>query len=357
VSHFELVQIEGEPFERGRQHGAYLAAAIRQNVESYLQLFQFHAGLEPDVARQAAGAFGPILETHAPELLLEMHGIAAGAGCELVDVLLVNARSELMGSMGECTALAAAPEVTVQGHALLGQNWDWYTAVEADPILLHIRQPGKPDILTLTEAGQVAKIGLNGAGLGVCLNFLGHQNRGQGLPVHVILRQMLDCAALGEAVRAALSVPRAGAANILLAHAGGEILDLELTATDADFLYGDGGWLVHANHFESPRLRAGDTDLSTSMSTLARAVRARRLLSVAAVDRAVSTGTFRAILRDHTYGAYAICRHAEPTEPPLQRSATCASVIMDLPARTLHLAAGQPCREEYQAFSLPTRPT
>jgi isopenicillin-N N-acyltransferase-like protein len=93
------------------------------------------------------------------------------------------------------------------------------------------------------------------------------------------------------------------------------------------------------------------------MSTLARAARARRLLSAAAVDRAVSTETFRAILRDHAYGAYAICRHAEPAEPPLQRSATCASVIMDLAAQTLYLAAGQPCREQYQAFSLPAELT
>jgi isopenicillin-N N-acyltransferase-like protein len=348
------IQIEGESYERGRQYGVAVAGAIHQNIEAYLRLFQFHAGLDRDAARSAAASLDPILEAHAPDLLIEMRGIAAGASCDLVDVLLINARSELMGAMGECTALAAAPEVTVQGQVLLGQNWDWYTAIEAEPILLHIRQPGRPEILTLTEAGQVAKIGLNSAGLGVCLNFLGHEHRGQGLPVHVLLRQMLGCAHLGEAVRAALSVPRAGAANILLAHAEGEILDLELTATDADFLHGDTGWLVHANHFESPRLRGGDTDLPTSMSTLARAARARRLLSAAAVEPGISEDTFRAILRDHAYGSYAICRHAEPAEPSLQRTATCASAIMDLSGRTLHLAVGQPCQAQYQAFSLPT---
>jgi isopenicillin-N N-acyltransferase-like protein len=175
--------------------------------------------------------------------------------------------------------------------------------------------------------------------------------------VHVILRQMLECAPLGEAVRAALSVPRAGAANILLAHSEGEILDLELTATDADFVYGDGGWLVHANHFESPRLRAGDTDLPTSMSTLARAARARRLLSAAAADSGISGDTFRTILRDHAYGSYAICRHAEPAEPRLQQTATCASVIMNLSGRTLRLAAGQPCQTQYREYSLPANPS
>ena len=124
-------------------------------------------------------------------------------------------------------------------------------------------------------------------------------------------------------------------------------------ATDADFVYGDGGWLVHANHFESPRLRAGDTDLPVSMSTLARAARARRLLSAAAVDSGISEATFRTILRDHAYGSYAICRHAEPAEPHLQQTATCASVIMNLSRQILHLAAGQPCQAQYREYSLP----
>jgi isopenicillin-N N-acyltransferase-like protein len=270
-----------------------------------------------------------------------------------VDVLLINARSELMLAANECTSLAAAPELTDRGQVLLGQNWDWYVAVEPEPVLLHIRQPDGPEILTLVEAGQVGKIGLNSAGLGVCLNFLEHADQGQGLPVHVILRQMLNCDHLGDAIRAALSVPRGGAANILLAHAQGEILDLELTATDADFLYGDAGWLVHANHFESVRLRSGDTGLPISRSTLARSARARRLLS-AARDK-VSPETFSTILADHTYGAYAICRHADPAEPPPQQTATRTSVIVDLTAREMHLAAGQPCHKEYQSITLPVR--
>jgi isopenicillin-N N-acyltransferase-like protein len=362
VTRFLEIELTGEAHERGRQHGARVSLAIRRNVETYLRLLAFHASLEREAALQAAAALGPILKTHTPDLLAEMQGIADGAGCTLEEVLLLNARSELMGVMGECdargstedgcTALAAAPEVTAQGQVLLGQNWDWYTAIEEEPVLLRIRQPGKPEILTLAEAGQVAKIGLNSAGLGVCLNFLSHADHGQGVPAHVLLRQVLGCAHLGEAIHSVYSVPRGGAANLLLAHAAGEILDLELTAADADYLYADGGWLVHANHYESVRLRRCDTGLVTSMSTLARAARARRLLSAAAARKDISRDTMRTILTDHTYGTYAICRHVESAEPPLQQTATRASLIMDLSARTLYLAAGQPCCEEYLPFSL-----
>jgi hypothetical protein len=61
--------------------------------------------------------------------------------------------------------------------------------------------------------------------------------------------------------------------------------------------------------------------------------------------------TFRAILNDHAYGAGAICRHPNPAEPWLQRTETCASMILDLSARKMVLAAGQPCHDGYQAIT------
>lgn len=207
---------------------------------------------------------------------------------------------------------------------------------------------------SLVEAGQVAKIGMNSAGLGVCLNFLEHADQGMGVPVHVILRQILNCAHLGEAIREAYRLPRGGAANILLGHAAGEVLDLELTATDADFLYADQGWLVHANHFESLRLRGGDRGILTSQSTLARAARARRLFAVAAAQAAVSLDTYYAILTDHAHGNYAICRHGSTSEPPLQQTATRASLVMDLTARTMRVAIGQPCQQPYHSIACST---
>lgn len=347
----QLIAIEGTPYDRGRQYGLRAAEPIRQNAEIYRQLLEHHTGQSQEAINKAVQTFDPILEVHAPELLVEMRGIADGAGCDLLDVLLINVRSELMAIADECTALAAGPDVTDGGQVLLAQNWDWYTSVQPEPILLRIRQPKKPEILTLVEAGQVGKIGMNSAGLGVCLNFLDHADRGSGLPVHVILRQMLDCAHLGAAIREAYRVPRGGAANILLAHSHGEVFDLELTATDIDYLYGDSGWLVHTNHFESPRLRGSDTGISSSMSTLARAARARRLLSTAARQRKVRLETFESILTDHAYGAYGICRHVDPEEPALQQTATRASVIMDLSERILHVAAGQPCQQEHQTFA------
>lgn len=353
MSDFPLIEIEGEPFARGRQYGARAAEDIRKNAEAYRQLIAYRGGPQGEPATTAALAFAPIVEAHAPDLLAEIRGIAAGAGCDLADILLINARSELMVAAaqgGECTALAATAPATAAGQVLLGQNWDWYTAVEAEPVLLRIRRPSGPEILTLAEAGQVAKIGMNNAGLGVCLNYLEHTHRGQGLPIHILLRLMLECETLGAAAWLAYTHPRGGAANVLLSHAEGEILDLELTAAAADYLYGDAGWLVHANHFESPLLRSGDAGLARSPSTLARAARARRLL--AAEAGRISRETFQTILRDHAYGYGAICRHPNPALPLQERSETRSSLVMELGERNLHLSVGQPCEAAYRAVSL-----
>ena len=353
IEMIELIEIEGEPFSRGRQYGARAAGAIGQNAAAYRRLIAYHGGLEGEAATAAALAFEPLLEAHAPALLQEMRGIAAGAGCDLADVLLINVRSELMVAPpqgGECTALAATAPATAAGEVLLGQNWDWFTTAEAEPVLLHIRRPAGPEILTLVEAGQVAKVGLNSAGLGVCLNFLEHAHRGRGLPIHVLLRLMLESETPGVAAMQAIGHPRAGAANVLLAHAEGEILDLELTASAADHLYGDAGWLVHANHFESPLLRGGDTGLAASSSTLPRAARARRLMAARAGQ--ISAETFRAILTDHAYGHAAICRHPDPTLPPEEQTETRASLLMELSEGRLHVTVGQPCRDATRVLSL-----
>lgn len=347
-----LIHLEGDATERGRQYGSQAAAEIQQNVEDYTALIQHHTGRNRhQVMDEAAHVIRPIIEAHAPDLWLEMQGLAEGAGCSLLDVVLINARSELMSAADECTALAASAEATHHRGVWLAQNWDWYTVVRSDPVLLHIRQPDRPEILTLAEAGQVGKIGMNSAGLGVCLNFLTHRHRGAGLPIHLILRQMLGFADPGRAMQTALSAPRGCAANILLAHRGGEILDLELTPAAADYVYGDAGWLVHTNHLESPRLREGDTGLALSSSSLIRAARARRLVSNAAQERGVTLDAIYAILSDHTYAPSSICRHTDPNDPLLEQSQTRASMVMDLGAGRLWVTGGQPCQAERQLFS------
>ena len=81
----------------------------------------------------------------------------------------------------------------VGAGGLLAQNWDWHPDCAATTVIW-IVEHAHGWFATLTEAGILAKIGLNDAGLGVCLNMLRTTADGgfDGTPIHLLLRQTLE---------------------------------------------------------------------------------------------------------------------------------------------------------------------
>ena len=53
---------------------------------------------------------------------------------------------------------------------------------------------------------------------------------------------------------------------------------------------------------------------------------------------------------DHFGAPYAICRHGDAREPRERRTMTVGAVLIDLEARTMHVANGPPCINDYVAF-------
>ena len=350
MNQFPLIKVSGEPFERGRQYGEQTANLIQFNLEGYWRLFKHDTGLDRATVLYQARQYAEPIKGYAPHLLNEMRGIAEGAGVSLEEILALNCRTEIL-SLGaiplhqECTALFVAPETTGDGHTIVAQNWDWSDVLRGGTVLLRIEQPGQPTVLTLTEAGMVGKIGLNSAGVGVCTNFLRHDHRRVGVPFHVLLREALNAPRLGLAVAAIYRDVRADSGNYLLAHADGEAVCLEATPSDVDFFHPEDGLLAHTNHFLSPRLQVGDRGILESDNTLVRYGRAIRLLRAQAGQ--VTVETLKSILRDHFNHPKAICRHPDPGQPEIERSATLASMIVDLTAGEMHVTVGEPCQAEY----------
>ena len=355
MEQFPLINVSGEPFERGRQYGEQTADLIHFNLEGYWRRFKHAAGLDRSTALNQAQQYAGPIKRYAPHLMDEMRGIAAGAGSSLEEILALNCRTELLSMAAiplchECTALFVAPEATANGHTLVAQNWDWSNVLRGGAVLLRVEQPGAPTLLTLTEAGMVGKIGLNSAGVGVCTNFLRHDHRRVGVPFHVILREALNAPRLGLAVAAIYRDVRADSGNYLLAHAEGEAVNLEATPSEVGFLHPKDGLLAHTNHFLTPCLQMGDRGISESDNTLVRYGRAIRLLRAQAGQ--VTVETLKSIFRDHFNHPKAICRHPDPSQPDIERSATLASMILDLTASEMHVTVGEPCQTEYYAIRL-----
>ena len=359
----QSTRLSGDAHARGLTHGSAHAEAIAQNVETYLSVFAYH-GAEESTVYEQADEFWPLIQQENPEYAEEMEGIAHGSNVPIEDITVLNARYEVMYSafaaeaegvsdesgVDACTAFGVQPEATVNDHTYLGQNWDWMPALNT--FVMDIQRDDKPNMVTMTEAGIVGgKIGVNEHGIGILLNGLTTASDGENpfrLPYHVRFREALDATRLDQAIAPLITTKRANSANVVLGHAAGEIINLELTPENAHYLYPDDqNILVHANHFQGSA-QADSTFEKLIPDTLCRAPRIRRLLQNerGSIDSEVAA----TILRDHFGRPSSICRHPDETKPDLERIATNGSFIIDLNERTMLGTGGPPCQYEYQQF-------
>ncbi len=357
------VRVEGTSYQRGRQYGRQAAPRIRLSVQAYQQTFAHYAGWDwPTVRREAARFEAPIGKV-MPAYLEELRGIADGAGLDLADVLAINVRTEVMFAAkarqaprtetqppAECSAFACVPAPGQKDPVLIGQNWDWLLHSAQTLVVLEVRQDEGPDFVTVVEAGLLAKTGMNSAGLGLVTNALvTDADVGEpGLPYHVLLRAVLDCTTVTDALQVLQAGPRSSSANYLIAHAGGAALDIE--AAPGDFtrlypLYPEDGALRHTNHFLAD-IHPADLALWAMPSS---AVRLQRLR---AAGTARTLDDFGVLLADHADHPHSICAHADPADHPCEQGATIASVLMDLAARRIWLAAGNPCQVPYEQLDI-----
>ena len=361
----QRVAVSGSPRARGRAYGSLARDKVLRCVACYREAFRHRAGLGWDAALAQARRFLPDIEAFAPAVLQEMHGIAEGAGIDFDAVLALNCRSELMFSaarqgkaLSECTSFAVAPQASADGHMLLGQNWDWVPFAREVCVLVEVRRTDGPDFVTIVEAGMLAKIGFNAAGLGLCTNTLvSAQDAGRrGVPYHVMLRVLLDAASVDEAARLLASAERAISANYLVADRSGAAANFETTSGGADAVRTtrpEQGLLAHANHFLAPEFVAGDRYVANSPHSLTRLDAMRAGL---AGGGALSVERLQEILRDHRHAPNGICSHPDPAAHPLYARTTVASVIADLTSGEAWMTAGPPCGESYVRYTLPSAP-
>ena len=363
MTSIQRVRVEGPGYQRGVQYGTQAAARVRLSVQGYQQAFAHFAGWDWATVQREAARFEAPIGKFRPGYLEEMRGIADGAGLGLTDVLAINVRTEIMYAAkarqapakqqapAECSAFASVPAPGQHGPVLIGQNWDWLLHSAQTLVVLEVRQDEGPDFVTVVEAGLLAKAGLNAAGLGLVTNALvTDADVGEpGLPYHVLLRAVLDCTTVTDALQVLQAGPRSSSANYLIAHAGGAALDIEAAPGDFTRLYPlfpEDGVLLHTNHFLAPRIAPADLALWAMPSSVVRLQRLRAARTARTLD------DFGVLLADHADCPHSICAHPDPADHPCEQGATIASVLMDLTARQIWLATGNPCQAAYERLDI-----
>jgi isopenicillin-N N-acyltransferase-like protein len=350
---FPELRAAGAAGDLGLAHGRAFATQIEHNLRFYLRWLSRSGQVPSARLLEIAGGFPPVIETSFPEMVEEMEGIAMGAGRTLADIALINARTDVLAivenqdlqeKVPACTALALFGEVDGRPAVALGQNWDWNPELAKAPVVLRLEPDHAPALVTLTEAGMLGKIGFNQHRLGVCLNFLSHRSDGPpdrfGVPVHCLLRAVMTCETIEDAVEAVDSSPRCASANFLIAQHGAdgpEALDLEITPDEVIALRTDGDDLVHTNHFLDPLLAEGDTS-GRGPSTMTRCASAQILDRIAELHEADPVARLEGVLVSREGMPYPISRDSGSDAS----TATLAGVVMDLTGNRLILTAGPP---------------
>src|SRR6266542_1643006 len=271
VPELPLVDLRGAAREVGRAHGEALREPIARNLELYFRRFALEGGVERDEACRRGAAYLTVIDRTAPDYGEMMRGIAEASRRPLNEIAALNARyeilySEFMRSIlaladappGDgCTAFAALPETTPDGHLRMGENWDWIPGVEG--AITRIDRGDGLRVLCFTEAGIAGgKIGLNSAGLGLAINGLvSDLDSWERLrtPFHVRTWRVLNSRSIDEALPALLSEERSCSANFLIGHMAADgtaaALDVETSPASAAQIRVRGAF-AHANHFFDP---------------------------------------------------------------------------------------------------------
>jgi isopenicillin-N N-acyltransferase-like protein len=335
-----VIEVSGTPAEMGHRYGVEAGDLIVANVDAYMARFDRAVGLDLVAVAQHGAAFGATTRQHFPRLAQMLEAMAAAAGVSPDLIYAINARSELLygnTDLQECTAIGLLNEKTV-----IAQNWDWHPDQRPYTLLLITRDERGHQVAALTEAGMLAKAGINNSHLGVCVNLIGCDRDGRpgGVPYHVLLRSVLEADSLSWATRNAIRAPRSASINLLIGQShpeGGELLDLELAPGEAGWLHPRDGILVHANHFES-NVPVYDTIKDWGGSSLFRSARARRMLE--------EKKSVLDVLTDHHSYPLSICRHLDERDAEGDRSETIWTVLMDLDERSIQLIPGPPCTRQ-----------
>lgn len=360
MSHLPLIDVSGPPRRRGETYGEAARDRIRLGLDHYTAQLG-RKGITPARLAELAEGFLPVIAAFDSDYVAEMEGIAAGADVPLSGIILLNARTEIL-QLAErssapllpetdpdgCTGVIVLPEATADGQLIHAQNWDWKAECAETAVVLRITGTDDPDILTFAEAGQLARCGMNGAGLAITANYLESDRdyRQSGVPLALLRRKVLQQTHLAPALRAAWCTPKSASNNIMISQADGFGIDLECAPDETFQISAKDGLIVHANHWQSPvalaRLR--DTGIMATPDSLYRDWRVARLLA----GRPVDVDAVKAALFDDWQTPHSVCRPARPGGSG-NLTATVAMIVMTpglgrmevamLPAGNRHFAA------------------
>lgn len=366
VEPFPLIEISGPPRERGRQYGQKAAGRIKKGTTHYFAQLK-ELSLDAKGVAALVRDYLPVIEAFEPSYIEEMRGIAEGADVPFEDVVLLNARTEILKLANPkirarlktpdepdgCTGVVALPTATSNGRLIHAQNWDWKRECAETAVVLKVRRDDGPDLMTFTEAGALGRCGFNAVGIAITANYLQSDRdyRQVGVPLALIRRKVLEQEHLALAMRAVYCTKKSAANNMIVSHREGIAIDFECAPDETFQVHPQNGLLVHANHFVSPVAlgKLKDAGIQDTPDSLYRDIRVRDLLQPHIGS--ISFDTVKSALFDEFAYPWSVCR------PPRRNlsnnlSATVAMILMEPASGLMEVAPLPALNREFTSYRL-----
>ena len=350
-----FVRVKGSHREMGRQIGEATAQQVNHSIQNARALIEStYSVLELtwEGAVIQARKYLPYAQERYPKYVDEMIGISEGASVQFEDLLVITSMEGVTMDalhLTKCTSFAVNSDCTSDGHVLIAHNEDWLPEDEPDVCVIHAIPDDEPPFLAMTYGGLLPNIGLNAAGIAQACDSVYPNDSRIGIPRIVASRAVLGSTTPADAIRHMVVPHRAAGYNHLLAHESGELYNVEVSARRFAILYGHDGCIAHTNHYLDPSMQTVEYEADELISTRVRYFRTSRLLHQIGQH---TIKTLQAIQRDHVNFPSSICNHIDEETDPLDREKTINSIVIDLTARTIHIAWGNPCQNPYHTFHL-----
>ncbi|TCP77241.1 isopenicillin-N N-acyltransferase-like protein [Rhizobium sp. PP-CC-2G-626] len=362
---FPLVEVRGAPFERGVMYGRAASEKINASLSLYSRRL-IEKGMTWATIRDLTTSFIDQIEAFSADYLEEIRGIATGANIDIEGILLINCRTEVLQLADRdtrssidpdgCTGLVILPPRSETQTLIHAQNWDWRVECAQSSIVLRVLRDDGPNVLTFTEAGALARSGLNSIGTAITANYLecDRDYCQMGVPLPLIRRKALECDTFAGSLGIVATTPKSASNNMMLSNAegGGFAIDMECAPDETFTILPDDGLLVHANHWKSAvaLIKLKEMGLTSVPDSLYRDARVRSVLD--SHGRALTVEHAIDALMDRFGWPESVCR--PPGEYEGTISCTVAMIVME-PAkgrmRVCPLPTQQTTFSEYSILS------
>lgn len=386
-----LVQVRGNPYERGLMQAEVFRSELEACAQSLLDLELGPPWLPRPVQRRVlelllrgGGGFyyarhRALLERYAEGQHLELvRGLAAGFGVSaswLYGFHALEIESTHLGYSLGCTALGFAAEQTVSRQPQLSYNHDFPPAF-APFLFVRETEPtaagsgsGAPcgaryRSLALSYATVVGAIaGVNERGLALCINqaYATDLSRVRpGLFISMLAQECLDrCATVAEAIELLCRRPVTNGSIVTLVDASGARAAVELSGRAVRVRRAEAGCVLATfNKYRHPDMVAREVPVGAVTTGLFRGIdvhrcnltRQRRFDELMCDSREYDDADIRALMGDHDGGQgdpNSICRHDDPLG-----GETIASALIEPRSAALNVMFDHPCRGTYQRYEL-----